>query len=120
MTKSTAQSKSPASANASTSAQPGLAYDAVPYTNQSYSQTNPLLLQGIGQLFGLKAPAPDKARYAGNRLRGFGGLTPLPSPAPLPGSRCVGIDYSAQQIEVGKKDIEAMGSFQRRAKNACR
>ncbi len=76
-------------------------YDLVPYTSYCYSQTNPLLLQVIGELFGLKTTDAKKARIleigcaSGNNIAAIATI--------LPESTCHGIDFSEKQIEQGKK-----------------
>jgi methyltransferase-like protein/2-polyprenyl-3-methyl-5-hydroxy-6-metoxy-1,4-benzoquinol methylase len=83
------------------------AYDEVPYSSYPFSQTNPILLQGIGKIFGLNAPDPRKARIleigcaAGNNI--------LAIAAMYPESRCVGFDYSARQIELGLNTVKELG-----------
>ncbi len=83
------------------------AYDEVPYTSHAFPQTNPLLLQGVAALFGLIAPDPQTARVleigcaSGGNIMAFAACNPK--------SQCVGIDYSQKQIDLGRKDVNALG-----------
>jgi len=83
------------------------AYDDVPYASHPFPQTNPLSLQGVAKLFGLTAPIPDKARIL--EIGCASGCNILAIAALYPKSQCVGIDYSAKQIEQGKKDLKELG-----------
>lgn len=84
-----------------------LAYDEVPYSSYPFSQTNPLLLQGIGKIFGLNAPDPRRARIleigcaAGNNI--------LAIASQYPESSCTGFDYSARQVEIGRQALRELG-----------
>jgi len=83
------------------------AYDEVTYDSKPFSQTNPLLLQGIGRLFGLTASSPYNARIL--EIGCATGTNILAIASLYPNSRCVGIDYSQRQIEIGQKEMEQRG-----------
>lgn len=82
-------------------------YDAVPYDSRPYAQTNPLVLQGIARLFGLRTPAPGGARILEIGCSSGGNIIPIA--ACYPKSQCTGIDYSPRQIEAAKEDAKALG-----------
>jgi methyltransferase-like protein/SAM-dependent methyltransferase len=82
-------------------------YDAVPYDSHPFPQTHPLLLQGIGRIFGLSAPAPDTARIL--EIGCAAGANILAIASCYPQSKCVGIDYSLKQIDAGQKEVKSLG-----------
>jgi len=84
-----------------------VAFDEVPYDSKPFSQTNPLLLQGIGRLFGLTAPSPYTARIL--EIGCATGSNILAIASLYPESRCIGIDYSERQIKIGRNKLEAQG-----------
>lgn len=82
-------------------------YDETPYPDLSYAHTHPDRLAMLGHILGL-TPAPvDACRVLELGCAGGGNL--LPMAANLPDSRFVGIDYSRQQIDIGRKRIDALG-----------
>jgi len=86
---------------------PGQAYDIVPYDSFPFPQMHPLLLQGIGKIFGLSAPNVATARILEIGCASGGNI--LSIAACYPKSTCIGIDYSQKQIEAGQKEIDALG-----------
>lgn len=83
------------------------AYDEVPYSSYPFAQTSPDLLQGIGSLFGLKAPSPSKARIL--EIGCASGNNIISIAARYPESTCIGIDYAIRQIELGQQQLSALG-----------
>ena len=79
------------------------AYDEVPYSSYPFAQTSPDLLQGIGKLFGLNAPSPDKARIL--EIGCASGNNIIAMAARYPESTCIGIDYAVRQIELGQEQL---------------
>ncbi len=85
----------------------GDAYDAMPYASYPYPETNPLRLQGVAALYGLKPASPSSARILeigcaeGVNIIGIAALFPL--------AECVGIDMSARQIETAKRHAATLG-----------
>ena len=82
-------------------------YDEKSYESFAYSLTFPEHLQTIGTLFGLK-PAPyKKAKILELGCASGGNIIPIASH--FPGTRIVGIDLSAKQIDQGQTLIKALG-----------
>ncbi|AGA33843.1 Methyltransferase [Thioalkalivibrio nitratireducens DSM 14787] len=81
-------------------------YDEIPYESFPITETHPDRLAAIGQLFGLKAPDPRRARVLELGCAAGGNL--LPVAWFLPESRCVGIELSREQALRGKSLAEAM------------
>lgn len=79
----------------------GDAYDAMPYASYPYPETNPLLLQGLAGLYGLKPASPSKARIL--EIGCAEGVNIIGIAALFPHAECVGIDMSARQIETAKR-----------------
>ncbi len=84
-----------------------VSYDSVPYTSHPFPQTNPRVLQALGYLFGLTAPAPETARIL--EIGCAGGNNIMSVASCYPKSTCVGIDYSRKQIEDGQKALAGSG-----------
>ena len=82
-------------------------YDLVPYRSHPFRQTHPDRLATIATLLGL-SPAPiDKCRVLELGGASGGNLTPMADQ--WPGSRFVGIDASARQINEGRNLIREAG-----------
>ena len=83
------------------------AYDAAPYPDLSYVNTNPDRLAVMATLLGL-SPAPvTSARVLEIGCAGGGNLIPLAFA--LPGAHFIGFDYSARQIEDGQQRVRRLG-----------
>jgi methyltransferase-like protein/predicted O-methyltransferase YrrM len=82
-------------------------YDEVPYPSASFPQSHPRRVAGMARLFGLMAPAPAKARVL--ELGCADGANLLPMAEQMSEARFLGIDFSALQVEAGRKAIEAAG-----------
>ncbi len=82
-------------------------YDETPYPSLSYSQTHPDRLATIATLLGLN-PAPVTACHV-LELGSAAGGNLFPLAYALPGSRFVGIDISAAQVEEGKALLDRLG-----------
>lgn len=82
-------------------------YDQTPYTSFPFPQTHPDLLRSIAFLFGLNAPSPEKARILELGCAAGGNIMAIA--ARYPNSECVGIDYSARQIEEGNAILKETG-----------
>lgn len=83
------------------------AYDETPYESYAFPLTAPGHLRAVAALYGLKAPAVEKARVLELGCAAGGNL--LPFAAAHPGAQATGVDLSAQQIESGQAIIKAMG-----------
>ena len=82
-------------------------YDALPYVSNPFVQTHPDNLATLATLFGLTPPAVDNCRVLELGCAAGGNIIPMA--VSLPGSTCVGIDYSAKQIADGQKTLTALG-----------
>ncbi len=81
-------------------------YDEVPYPNYAYSYTHPDTLATLATLLSL-TPAPvDRCRVLELGCASGGNLIPMAQT--LPDSEFVGLDYSGQQIAVGRAAISAL------------
>lgn len=85
----------------------GDAYDAMPYASYPYPETNPLLLQGLAALYGLKPASPSKARIL--EIGCAEGVNIIGIAALFPHAECVGIDMSARQIDTAKQHAATLG-----------
>jgi cyclopropane fatty-acyl-phospholipid synthase-like methyltransferase len=83
------------------------AYDAVAYISKPFPQTHPDNLATLATLFGLQPPPLDNCRVLELGCASGGNLIPMA--VSLPGSTCVGIDLSANQIADGQKTLAALG-----------
>ncbi len=82
-------------------------YDEIVYTTRPRQATHPDALAAAARLTGLR-PEPVTACRVLELGCGTGGnLTPMA--ATLPGSRFVGVDYSAVQIDIAKREAQALG-----------
>ncbi len=107
MAKATAQKSAKSVAAKDPAAALSQAYNEVPYSSYPFAQTSPDMLQGIGKLFGLNAPSPDKARIL--EIGCASGNNIIAMAARFPGSSCIGIDYAGRQIELGQEQLKALG-----------
>ncbi|MEO5958017.1 MAG: class I SAM-dependent methyltransferase, partial [Opitutaceae bacterium] len=82
-------------------------YDETPYPASSFPQTHPVKLATIGRLFGLAPTAPDRARIL--ELGCADGSNLIPLAQNYPSSHFVGVDFSAVQVDAGKKIVEGAG-----------
>ena len=91
-----------------TAAPPANSYDEMPYDSHPYAQTHPSRLAVVATLFGLEPPPVETARVL--ELGAAAGGNILPVGEAFPDARLVGVDYSARQVEDGKKWIAAAGA----------
>lgn len=91
-----------------TAAPPANTYDEMPYDSHPYAQTHPSRLAVVATLFGLDPPPVETARVL--ELGAAAGGNILPVGEAYPDARLVGVDYSARQVEDGKKWIAAAGA----------
>ena len=82
-------------------------YDLVPYESYPFPRSHIRHLHAIGRLFALTPPAPDGCRVL--ELGGASGGNLIPMAIDHPGSRFLGIDLSARQIEAGQRQIADLG-----------
>jgi methyltransferase-like protein len=82
-------------------------YDLVPYESYPFPKSHIRHLQLIGRLFGLAPAALDGCRVL--ELGGASGGNLIPMAIDHPGSRFLGIDLSARQIETGQHQIAELG-----------
>jgi methyltransferase-like protein/SAM-dependent methyltransferase len=83
------------------------AYDAIPYPTVPFPETHPARLAAIAKLFGHDAPAPAGARVLELGCSMGGNLIAIAQIHP--GTRCVGVDASSNQIAEGWKTVDALG-----------
>src|SRR5262245_18974687 len=82
-------------------------YDEVPYDSHPFSQTHPSRLATIATLFGLSPTPIENCRVLELGCASAGNL--LPMAEGLPGSRFVGVDYSARQIADAERVMRMAG-----------
>ena len=82
-------------------------YDQVPYSSYPYAQSHPIFNAAIGKLFGLNPTPLSSARVLELGCAAGGNLLPIASY--YPGSQCLGIDFSAKQIEEGQRYVADSG-----------
>src|ERR1700712_671865 len=83
------------------------AYDATPYTSNSFPQSAPGQLAAVAHLFGLEPPKVSTARVLEIGCAAGGNL--IPFAAGHPRARVVGIDLSSVQIDDGRARVQALG-----------
>jgi len=74
-------------------------YESVPYDDGVHPVTDPSRLAAIGRLFGIRAADPRECRVL--ELGCGQGTNLLALAERLPGSRFLGLDFSAPQIAAG-------------------
>lgn len=82
-------------------------YDVTPYIDLSYVATHPDRLASMARLLGREAAPLATCRVLEIGCAAGGNL--LPMAYSLPGAEFVGIDYSARQIDEGKRRVEQLG-----------
>ena len=82
-------------------------YDLVPYESRPYPQTTPDRLATVATLFGAEPAPPGDCRVLELGCAGGGNLIPMA--VAYPGSRFLGLDASARQIDDGLATVEALG-----------
>lgn len=82
-------------------------YDLVPYESYPFPRSHIRHLRTTARLFGLTPPALDDCRVL--ELGGASGGNLIPMAIDHPGSRFLGIDLSARQIEMGQRQIADLG-----------
>ncbi|MGC9216726.1 methyltransferase regulatory domain-containing protein [Acidithiobacillus sp.] len=83
------------------------AYDETPYQSHPFPQSQPARLAAMATLFGLTPPDIRGARVLELGCAAGGNLIPMA--ATWPGSRCLGVDLSARQIEEGQATVHDLG-----------
>lgn len=86
---------------------PRNAYDEVPYSNLTYSQTHPDRLATIATLLGLDPPPVTRARVL--EIGCAAGMNLFPLAYALPDAQFTGFDYSARQIADGQAKLKQLG-----------
>jgi methyltransferase-like protein/2-polyprenyl-3-methyl-5-hydroxy-6-metoxy-1,4-benzoquinol methylase len=82
-------------------------YDEVVYTTRARQATHPDALAVAARLVGLRPPPVTSCRVLELGCGTGGNLTPMA--ATLPGSRFVGVDYSAVQIDIARREARELG-----------
>src|SRR5215469_18182080 len=82
-------------------------YDLVPYESYPFPKSHIRHLHTIARLFALSPPALEGCRVL--ELGGASGGNLIPMAIDHPGSRFLGIDLSARQIETGQRQIADLG-----------
>lgn len=85
----------------------GRTYDEFPYLSSAFQASAPEHLRTVAHLFGLDAPAPERARVL--ELGCAAGGNVIPFAARYPHAEVTGIDLSQVQVEAGQRAIAAMG-----------
>ncbi len=85
----------------------GRTYDELPYLSGAFPATAPEHLRTVAHLFGLDAPAPERARVL--ELGCAAGGNVFPFAARYPHAEVTGIDLSQVQVEAGQRAVAAMG-----------
>lgn len=86
--------------------EPGGDYNALPYVSTPFAHTAPARLAAVAALFGLEAPAAERARVLELGCASGGNIVPLA--ACFPAARFVGIDLAARHVEEGRRRIAAL------------
>jgi methyltransferase-like protein/trans-aconitate methyltransferase len=94
-------------ASAHDGAPPGGDYNLLPYPSMPIAYTQPARLAALTALFGLTAPAADRARVLELGCASGGNIIPLA--ARFPSAHFVGIDLSQRHIDDGWRRIAALG-----------
>ncbi len=81
-------------------------YDQVPYLSTPYRSSHPDILASLAKLLGMEPPPVDQCRVLELGCSIGGNL--LPMAYGLPNSQFVGLDRSAQQIEMGRETQKAL------------
>ncbi|MBN8549983.1 MAG: class I SAM-dependent methyltransferase [Deltaproteobacteria bacterium] len=82
-------------------------YDQIPYPSFSFPESHPRHLAIIAGLFGLQTALPAKASVLELGCASGGNLIPMAYG--MPQARCVGVDLSARQIEIGQALVTKAG-----------
>ncbi len=82
-------------------------YDRLPYPSMPFPDTQPARLAAVAALFGIAAPAAERARVLELGCAAGGNIIPLA--ARFPGARFTGVDLSPRQVEDGRARIAALG-----------
>ncbi|QSX75827.1 class I SAM-dependent methyltransferase [Lysobacter arenosi] len=85
----------------------GRTYDEFPYLSGAFQVTAPEHLRTVAHLFGLDAPAPERARVLELGCAAGGNL--IPFAARYPHAEVTGIELSQVQVDAGQRAIAAMG-----------
>lgn len=83
------------------------AYDETPYQSNAFSISAPGHLRAVAALYGLDTPAVENASILELGCAAGGNLLPIAMANPQ--AKVVGIDLSGQQIDAGRKVIDALG-----------
>ena len=86
---------------------PGGDYNLLPYPSMPFAYTQPAHLAALTALFGVEAPAADRARVLELGCASGGNIIPLA--ARFPNASFLGIDLSQRQIDDGSRRIAALG-----------
>lgn len=86
---------------------PTTSYDEVPYGDNVFCYTRPECLGAVAALLGMRPAPADRCDVLELGCGTGGNLIPMAQD--LPGSRFVGIDLSARQIDSGRQVVTALG-----------
>jgi len=82
-------------------------YDERPYASESFSYSSPVHIQAAAHLYGVSAPAPQRARVLEVGCAAGGNI--LPFALAYPDAEVVGVDLSSVQIETGRRAVARSG-----------
>jgi SAM-dependent methyltransferase len=82
-------------------------YEQLPYPSMPYAHTQPARLAAVTAVYGLAAPAPERARVLELGCAAGGNLIPLA--ARFPAAHFVGVDLAERHIEAAQRRIAALG-----------
>jgi SAM-dependent methyltransferase len=84
-------------------------YDETPYRDQTFSEFDTARLLGLAEIFGLRSVAAPPADLAVLDLACASGAHLREQAALYPNVRFTGVDFSAQEIEMGRKEVQRAG-----------
>lgn len=82
-------------------------YDLLPYPSMPYANTQPARLAALAELYGIPAPAPERARVLELGCASAGNIIPLA--ARFPQAQFLGVDLARRHIDEANRRIGALG-----------
>lgn len=82
-------------------------YDEIPYQSIPFTDSDPENLAALGQIFGLDAPDPTRARVLELGCASGGNLVPMAFR--LPEGRFLGVELAARQVQDGQRLLAELG-----------
>ena len=82
-------------------------YDEIPYQSIPFTDSDPENLAALGQMFGLDAPDPTRARVLELGCASGGNLVPMAFR--LPEGRFLGVELAARQVQDGQRLLAELG-----------